>query len=1078
MRTSIRLRGRTRLSSPLAAAALVAVLVSSLGAAAPVAAQQARHVDAHAGTAGAVLAAPARSAAQAPVRTDAVLPADTCSLAGTTRTCDLYAETGVMPASALPGAPAAGVPVWGYGTTSGAVTAPGGPTLIAHQGETLVVNLHNVNIPSATSLMVAGLPVVPDIAGVTAGSAKTYTFAASTPGTYLYEAGLTPDGPRQAAMGLYGALIVRPGAAGQAYGDASTAFDDEAVLVLGEIDPTFARATTDSTPFDFSHFSPTYWLINGQVYQTGAPVIATDAGHRVLLRYVNAGLGNHSMSLLGLHQLIVASDAQPAVHQAAVVAETVPAGGTLDTIATIAPTAAAGSRYALFEAAMHLDNSGVSTSGVIDYGGMLTFLAVAGSSSGSGGPVTSAVTLSPNPTNGSVSVALGATVTASTGANVTAAEYFVDVKGANGTGTAMGGTFGGATAGVTATLSTSQLAALASGNHTIYVHGQDSSGTGTWGAVSSAVLNLDKTGPSIGNMSLTPSQTNGTADVALQATASDVASGNQNVVAAEYFIDPVGTPANGSGTAFTPMPAPATSVSLAATIPAATVLALGEGAHAVSVRARDFLGNWGALTSVTLNLDTTGPATSAVAAIPNPNNGTLGVQVTSGGAFYERVDATVIDSPSHAVSSNIVTAEYYIDTDPGIGKGGAMFATDGVFSGSTEHVFAAIDLYAIAALTPGNHTIFVRGKDAAGNWGSTSSGTLVIDKAAPTVSGVTLAPPAANAQAVTVTASATDVATGNSTIAGGELFIDAVGAAGTGTAMTAGAASPSTTISGSITAARVAALTAGPHTVYVRARDAAGNWGATASAVLLIDRTAPTISNVTVSPSPTVGAASVTAVVTAADNAGGSGLNGGDYWIDGTTTPPAGRIAFAGTSSPITVAGINVAALTAGSHNLRVRVKDAAGNFSPVFTRSFTVSLARPTVIKAFAGAVRGGLGSVVQRTTTLTITLANSNATAATGAALTDNLPQPAAGTLTVVTSATTCGGTTSTANSSRRLLLNGGTIPASGSCTVTATVRMSAAATNGPYTLTNTILAGGLTTSNAGSNQVAASAVLTVNP
>ena len=41
----------------------------------------------------------------------------------------------------------------------------------------------------------------------------------------------------QAAMGLYGALVVRPtGQAGQAY-DGSSAFDDEPLVVVGEIDP-------------------------------------------------------------------------------------------------------------------------------------------------------------------------------------------------------------------------------------------------------------------------------------------------------------------------------------------------------------------------------------------------------------------------------------------------------------------------------------------------------------------------------------------------------------------------------------------------------------------------------------------------------------------------------------------------------------------------------------------------------------------------------------------------------------------------------------------------------------------------
>ena len=36
-------------------------------------------------------------------------------------------------------------------------------------------------------------------------------------------------------------------------------------------------------------------------------------------------------------------------------------------------------------------------------------------------------------------------------------------------------------------------------------------------------------------------------------------------------------------------------------------------------------------------------------------------------------------------------------------------------------------------LTNGNHTIYVHAKDAAGNWGATSTATLVIDKTAPTI---------------------------------------------------------------------------------------------------------------------------------------------------------------------------------------------------------------------------------------------------------------------------------------------------------------------------------------------------------
>ena len=994
----------------------------------------------------AALLVPAGAAAAGPVST-----ASSCS-GTTTVTCNLWAEPGTLP---LPGS---SVPAWGFATTAGGSPSIPGPAIVVDQGATVTVNLVN-DLPQATSLVFEGVATAPDLTSVAAsGGTHPYTFTATAPGTYLYEAGILPGSEYQVSMGLYGVLIVRPTAgAGQAYAGAETAFGDEALVVVSEIDPAL-NGSASPQAFDLRTFAPRYFLVNGVAYTSaGAASIPVTSGNTLLLRYANAGNLHHSIGVLGLHQRVLAADGSQLPAQRTMVAETIAPGQTADVLVTLPATTAASTLYPIYDASLLLNNS--TASGI---GGMLALLDASGTATGTDtvGPVTSGVSFSPS------TGALAATVSdASTGnATVSAAEYFIDTPGTGGSGVALTGAFASPTEAVTATVTAPEIAGLSSGTHTIYVHGRDA--LGNWGTFGSTTFVIDLVGPTTSALTLTPGVTNGTASVALAGSASDVATGNSNVTAAEYTID-------GTGTTAMTLNKVVPTVSLTATIPASAVNALTEGAHTVAVRSQDAAGNWGAAVSISLTVDKTGPATSSVAANPPSSNGTTG-QSSSNPTI--RVTASVSDAASGNLK--VAGAEGFIDTIGANGSGFAFVAVDGVFSSATEAVYVDIPLSTINLLSSGNHAIHVHGKDAVGNWGSTSSGTLVIDKAAPTVSGVTLAPPAANAQAVTVTASATDVATGNSTIAGGELFIDTAGAAGTGTAMTAGAASPSTTISGSITAARVAALTAGPHTVYVRARDAAGNWGATASAVLLIDRTAPTISNVTVSPSPTVGAASVTAVVTAADNAGGSGLNGGDYWIDGTTTPPAGRIAFAGTSSPITVAGINVAALTAGSHNLRVRVKDAAGNFSPVFTRSFTVSLARPTVIKAFAGAVRGGLGSVVQRTTTLTITLANSNATAATGAALTDNLPQPAAGTLTVVTSATTCGGTTSTANSSRRLLLNGGTIPAGGSCTVTATVRMSAAATNGPYTLTNTILAGGLTTSNAGSNQVAASAVLTVNP
>jgi FtsP/CotA-like multicopper oxidase with cupredoxin domain len=841
-----------------------------------------------------------------------------------TPSCDLWAETGTI--AGLPGAPAAGISVWGYRTSAAAAVAPGGPTLVVNQGDAVSITLHNAGIPSATSLMIAGQPGAPDTAGVTMGGSKVYSFAAGAlkPGTYLYEAGLTPDGPRQVAMGLYGALIVRPaGAPAQAYPGATTAFNDEAVLVLSEIDPAFNAAPMT---YDLGAYAPTYWLINGKAYPN-TDQITTAEGNKVLLRYVNAGLQHHSMGLLGLHQTIIAADAQPLANQALVVAETVPTGGTLDTIVAMPASAPAGTRYALIEEAMHLDNSGASSGGMISFGGMMTFLSVGTATAAPVGPATSAVGLAPNPSNGVAAVALSATATASAG-NVAAAEYFIDALGAGGSGTGMAGTFGAPVAAVNATISPAQLAGLSSGSHTFYVHTRDSNGV--WGAFASAVLNLDKAGPTISNASLTPSASNGTTNVQIQATASDVATGNQNVTAAEYNID------GGAATAFTI--APATVVSLAASIPAATVLSgLAQGTHQLNIRAQDALGNWGAFSTLNLVVDRVAPNATSVSTGPaGPTNGTFGVQFgtgSNGNLFYQRVDATITDPAAAGVSSNVVAAEYFFDTDPGQGKAGSMDPADGSFNSPSETVVFPVPIVSIAALSDGTHTIYVRGKDAAGNWGATGSIALVVDKTAPGVSALTLAPNVLNSGSVAIGATATDPLFGgvHSNIAAAEYFIDAIGGVGTGTPLTV--TTPNATASGlsaTIPATTVAALSSGAHTVYVRAEDVATNWSALISASLIVDRAPPTFSGITLTPSSiAAGTASLNMTVGgASDGSGGSGVTGGEYWICSPTcaNPAAGgATAFA---LPGTVA-IPTGALLAGQqYTVRARIHDAVGNWS------------------------------------------------------------------------------------------------------------------------------------------------------
>jgi hypothetical protein len=173
---------------------------------------------------------------------------------------------------------------WGYANNNGSFQVPG-PILCVHEGDTVTVTLRN-NLPVDTSIVFQGItdvtadgaPSVPDLvdnsltkvaprnpasepnAGVTGGQV-TYSFIASSPGTYAYESGTDPQ--VQVQMGLSGVLIVRPTKAGDpTYGD-SHAYDDYKLekanpgCSSNPNDPGYnAKYLTTPCLTDFSHFNP------------------------------------------------------------------------------------------------------------------------------------------------------------------------------------------------------------------------------------------------------------------------------------------------------------------------------------------------------------------------------------------------------------------------------------------------------------------------------------------------------------------------------------------------------------------------------------------------------------------------------------------------------------------------------------------------------------------------------------------------------------------------------------------------------------------------------------------------------
>lgn len=734
--------------------------------------------------------------------------------------CDLFAKAGTIDVGGL-----SGVPVWGFAATAAAAATPSGPVLVVAQGATVTITVHN-GLASPLSLAIPNLTgFETDTAGAPPAATKSYTFTATRPGTYLYEAGHTPAGARQAAMGLVGAMIVRPAAAGSAYGNAAGAFDDEAALVLGEIDPAF---NANPTAFDLRNYHPTIKMINGKAFPETDPV-ATAVDHKVLLRYVNAGLTDHPMGVAGTRQTIVGVDARPNPDAFPLFADTIPPGQTEDAIVG-APSAADGATFVVYETAGRLDNRGavVGTSTVVGFGGMMTYLttdAVAPMGDAFG-PVTSKVTLAPTAVTAMGSVTLTADLSDATNGNnpVTAAEYVIDNPGdvANGTGTALTATFGTPTVtGATATLTAAVLQALPSaGTHTVYVRALD--GAGNWGPVSAATFTLTKTGPTTTAGTLTPAVTNGTVDVALRATGDDTGLGG-TITGAEYFVGPIG--ANGTGTAMTVTPGSTPAVAAeSATIPAAVVAALTSGTTTVSVHTRDSFGLWGPPQALTLTITTTGPAAASPTISPNPTDGTVGSSIDP---TQLSVTSTFTEPGTPAVAS-VAGAEGFIDTAGANGAGFVFAASDGTFDTATETGYGLIPLSQVTGLADGAHQIFVHGRDSAGNWGPFSQSVLTVDHGTVVGNVAAALTPNTPAGAPAVSTATTAIAlSATATSASGapgaaEWFADADPGPGHGRPMTIATTGTASTLTASVPPG---GLSVGTHSLSVRARSAAGTWG-------------------------------------------------------------------------------------------------------------------------------------------------------------------------------------------------------------------------------------------------------------
>ncbi len=335
----------------------------------------------------------------------------------------------------------------------------------------------------------------------------------------------------------------------------------------------------------------------------------------------------------------------------------------------------------------------------------------------------------------------------------------------------------------------------------------------------------------------------------------------QQIRNAEYFIDQ--DPGIGKGTAIS-IGSLSDSVSVTGVQFSTTSLALGL--HTLHVRVQDELGNWSAYKSSIFNI------------------------------------RSLADTLTNKASP-VMMGEYFVDTDPGVGKGISIPITQGD-SISVTNIAVSTD-----NLSLGQHSLHVRVRDALHRWSSYRTGLFSVTSTSRSSDSLINAP---------------------GRILYAEYFVDSDPGLGKGTSM------PFVTgdsISISNISVSTDQLSLGLHTLHVRVRDEFNRWSAYHSSFF-----------------------SIQPAKTQADslmNVGGNVVRA-EYFVD--TDPGLGKgIAIpigVGDSISVMDSSLSTNNLAMGQHTLHVRVKDEFGRWSAYRSSFFTI---QPSMTKGDSLLNKGG---------------------------------------------------------------------------------------------------------------------------
>ncbi|WP_162991654.1 right-handed parallel beta-helix repeat-containing protein [Halostella salina] len=345
---------------------------------------------------------------------------------------------------------------------------------------------------------------------------------------------------------------------------------------------------------------------------------------------------------------------------------------------------------------------------------------------------------------------------------------------------------------------------------------------------------------------------------------------------------------------------------------------LNDGEYTLTAQPTDNAGNVGRNETINVTVDTTQPTVSDAT-----------VTTDAGGAYITGGDEVTVSANVTDATTNVES----VTTNASAFGAGTVDLTH--WNGDSYTATFTVDA---SAAENGTHSLDVTATDEAGNGNASTTNSLSVDTSAPTVENATLTDAKNGDGAVNATDEVGIEVTVTDADSGVENVTADVSAFGAGT-VTLTDGNGDDTYGATVSVDGSVAAVDGNHSVTVTAEDKVDLSNETATNVLALDTTGPTVTITTPTDGAVLNTSTLAQRATADDATSGVALvefDWGDGWTDGHQVGDHWEYPTPETPTPVV--------LPDGSHTVTARATDEAGNVGPAETVNVTVDTTDPVV--------------------------------------------------------------------------------------------------------------------------------------